>query len=319
MRQWDGHDIETVRRELHTVKGGAMQFGASSLAKIIYDAELEILGCQPRERHDLIRRLGREVQDRVAVWQKEKMPLFTQLGVYDSAKVEISRRKIEALEKKWATLSHGNQAVRGLLDELLSTELGDLLRDFESHTKATALKLGKPVLFHVEEPAAPISVPPNFHHEVMRNLVHLFNNAVDHGLESPQTRRALGKPEEGKITVRYEPVKIDGGNWIRFSIEDDGGGINVAKLRAKLAAKGDSGAAQAPDLDVAMRIFDGALSTKETVTELSGQGVGMGSVSAAVATAGGRIRILRTGPLGTQFEILLPWASEQKNPAPKAA
>jgi two-component system chemotaxis sensor kinase CheA len=274
--------------------------------------ELEILGARGDNRRDIVQRVGKNLHGQFKTWLHEQTQLFTQLGVYDSAKVEISRRKIEAIEKKWAANPEKQKSLKSLLDDLLSSELGEILKDFEPHVQSTAHKLGKAVRFKVES-GTELSVPPHFHHEVLRTLVHLFNNAVDHGLETPAQRTAVGKPAQGQIVVSYGRVDLEGKNWIQISIEDDGAGINIEKLRAKFLEKGDTSVQQAADLQIAMRIFDSAISTKDSVTELSGQGIGMGAVRAAVAAAGGRIRIARTDAKGTRFEILLPWSAEILN------
>ena len=137
--------------------------------------------------------------------------------------------------------------------------------------------------------------------EFFRSLAHLFNNAIDHGIETPDERKLAGKNEHGKLTLRYSAVDQS----LHLRIEDDGRGIAVEKIRAKLM-KTDAAIGLQSDLQVAMHIFDDGLSTAKEVSDTSGQGVGMGAVSSATRKLGGHIRVAQTGPTGTVFELKIP-------------
>ena len=134
-------------------------------------------------------------------------------------------------------------------------------------------------------------------------IEHLLRNAIAHGIEGRETRLQSGKTELGEIalTVRQE------GNEFVLVFADDGAGINVERVRAKAIAKGlMSPADQLSDSQVAEFIFAAGFSTADTVSEISGRGVGMDVVRAEVSALGGRIDIdFKTGR-GTTFTIYLP-------------
>jgi len=134
-------------------------------------------------------------------------------------------------------------------------------------------------------------------------LAHLVRNAVDHGLEEPEVRQALGKPEVGRLALSaYQ----QGGN-IYIEISDDGRGLDRERLVAKARALGLHGDdAPLSDDDVFGLIFRPGFSTAETVTELSGRGVGMDVVRRNVEALGGAIAIKSEAGRGTTFRIKLP-------------
>jgi two-component system chemotaxis sensor kinase CheA len=141
--------------------------------------------------------------------------------------------------------------------------------------------------------------------ELADPLTHLIRNAVDHGLEPPEARRAAGKPEQG--TVRLEAFHEGGQICIR--VRDDGKGLDAERIRAKAVRNGLCTAEAAERLGPAETyalIFEPGFSTAESVTNISGRGVGMDIVRSKVNELKGRIEIESTPGQGTAFTIRLP-------------
>lgn len=143
---------------------------------------------------------------------------------------------------------------------------------------------------------------------VMERLVapleHMLRNAVDHGLELPDARKAAGKPETGLIRLELAREGAD----ILLSLSDDGVGINVESVRNKAIAQGlMSAQSDLSDQEVIQFIFHAGFSTAEQVTQLSGRGVGMDVVSAELKQLGGAINIEFQPGKGTRFLIRLPF------------
>ena len=134
-------------------------------------------------------------------------------------------------------------------------------------------------------------------------LMHLIRNSVDHGIESPEERQAAGKPVVGKITLdAYHE-----GNHIAILVSDDGAGLPLASIRRKAIERGLIGEREElSDRDIANLIFLPGLSTAETVTDISGRGVGMDVVKKAMNNLGGIIDIDTRRGQGTTFIIRLP-------------
>jgi two-component system chemotaxis sensor kinase CheA len=134
-------------------------------------------------------------------------------------------------------------------------------------------------------------------------LTHMIRNAIDHGLESPERRLAAGKPAEG--TVKLHALHRSG--RIVIEIADDGAGINRARVRQKAVQNGLIGAdAQLTDEETDNLIFLPGFSTAETISDISGRGVGMDVVRRSVQALGGRIGISSRPGLGSVFTLSLP-------------
>ena len=134
-------------------------------------------------------------------------------------------------------------------------------------------------------------------------LVHLVRNSIDHGLETPEERRAAGKDEAGKIMLSARQA----GGEVFITIKDDGRGINRERVRAKAEASGlvQPGAVLS-DQDLLQLIFAPGFSTAAQVTNLSGRGVGMDVVKKTVETLRGAIDITSHAGEGSDVSLRIP-------------
>ncbi|WP_368294575.1 chemotaxis protein CheA [Dehalobacter sp. TBBPA1] len=134
-------------------------------------------------------------------------------------------------------------------------------------------------------------------------LTHIIRNSVDHGIEAPEERLTVGKPEVGTITLdAYHE-----GNHIAIIVSDDGYGLNIDKIYKKALEKGLVGEREGlSDSDIANFIFLPGFSTADQVTDMSGRGVGMDVVKKSIANLGGIIDIKTSKGVGTSMIIRLP-------------
>jgi CheY-like chemotaxis protein/two-component sensor histidine kinase len=136
-------------------------------------------------------------------------------------------------------------------------------------------------------------------------LIHLLKNAVVHGIELPETRRLIGKPETGKISVN-----VDGDQEaLVLTVRDDGGGISISRLKERAVANGliagpESGAMS--DRDALKLIFEQGLTTADKIDLNAGRGVGMAIVKECVESRGGSVLVDSQAQNGTTFTVLLP-------------
>jgi len=136
-------------------------------------------------------------------------------------------------------------------------------------------------------------------------LTHMVRNSADHGLEPPETRRALGKPEVGRITLN---AYHEGGHII-IEISDDGRGLDVERIRAKALAQGlvsEAELAAMSESQILRFIFHPGFSTAAQVTAVSGRGVGMDVVKTNIEKIGGTIDLKTASGQGTTFTIKIP-------------
>ncbi len=136
-------------------------------------------------------------------------------------------------------------------------------------------------------------------------LVHLIRNAMDHGLEPPEERQKLGKPEEGNIWLRA----YNKGQSVIIEIEDDGRGIDPQKVRLKAMERGlitEEDLERLDDQQIINLIFQPGFSTAEKVSEVSGRGVGMDVVRTAIEKIGGSVELQSELGKGTKVILKLP-------------
>ncbi|WP_336239457.1 chemotaxis protein CheA [Enterobacter chuandaensis] len=133
-------------------------------------------------------------------------------------------------------------------------------------------------------------------------LTHLVRNSLDHGIEEKEARVAKGKPVTGNLTLSAEH---HGGNIV-IEVSDDGAGLNREKILAKARSQGMAISDTMSDEDVWMLIFAAGFSTAESVTDVSGRGVGMDVVRRNILAMGGHVDVLSTPGAGTTIRIILP-------------
>lgn len=134
-------------------------------------------------------------------------------------------------------------------------------------------------------------------------LMHIIRNAIDHGIESPEKRLAAGKSERGLVRL----ASYQKGNHVVIEVEDDGGGINIDKIKKKALQKGlvqdVSGLSDREALEL---IFLPGFSTADAVTDVSGRGVGMDVVRNNIAAVSGMVDVETWPGRGSRFTIVLP-------------
>ncbi len=192
----------------------------------------------------------------------------------------------------------------GIQDHIMSLRMVPLRQTFQKMNRLVrdlSRKTGKAVNFVVYGDETEID--KTIVEQLNDPLVHLLRNAVDHGVESLEVRRAAGKTGDGTITLgAYQK----GGNVV-IEIRDDGGGLNLDRIRKKAVERGliDPNKQQT---DEALKdlIFLPGFSTHEVATDLSGRGVGMDVVRKNVEGLGGRVDITTAKGKGSTFLVKLP-------------
>lgn len=183
---------------------------------------------------------------------------------------------------------------------LLQNNLDKVLSQITAHGKELAEKVGKKIEFEIN--ARNIELSPDKMKLIFEILLHLIRNAIDHAIGTKAERIAKGKKRKAKITISLEAKK----NGLKLSVKDDGKGIDTEKIRAKAIEKKmispDKTLTESEMLDL---IFLHELSTAETLTEISGRGVGLDAVKNLVENAGGIISVKSQRDFGTTFEVLL--------------
>jgi two-component system, chemotaxis family, sensor kinase CheA len=206
------------------------------------------------------------------------------------------KRALADLRRTVGDLERLVQRVRMVPIAPVFTRLQRLVRE-------TARDLGTPVTLTIE--GEHTEVDRSVADEILQPMVHLLRNAIDHGIEPAEVRTERGKPERGALLVKAEQQ----GDHVVFEVSDDGGGLDEERIASKALASGLLDRRQVASLDRAAildLIFAPGFSTNDDVSLVSGRGVGLDVVRAAVNRFGGGIEVTSEAATGTTFRIRLP-------------
>jgi two-component system chemotaxis sensor kinase CheA len=181
--------------------------------------------------------------------------------------------------------------------------VGSLFSKFPRLVRDLAQGLGKDVQLQIE--GGDVELDKTILEGLSDPLTHMVRNSVDHGIETPRERSAAGKPATGTVTLR---ARHQAGQVV-IEVADDGKGLSGARIAASALAKGLIGSEQLqsmPERDKIALVFLPGVSTAETVSDVSGRGVGMDVVKTNLDRLGGKIEIDSVPGRGSSFRIKLP-------------
>jgi two-component system chemotaxis sensor kinase CheA len=214
-----------------------------------------------------------------------------------------------ALARRDPALADGVAAVSGLTRRLQSeilqarmTPVWQVFDRFPRLVRDVSRQLGKQVQFRVE--GKEIELDRAILDEIGDPLVHLLRNAIDHGIEGPEERTALGKPPAGQITL----AAMRDRETVVIMVSDDGRGIRRDRVLEEARQRGvvDPHATSIPD-DLLLRVLGrSGFSTAETVSAVSGRGVGIDVVLTRLRELGGSVEVRSEPGRGTTFTLRLP-------------
>ncbi len=182
-------------------------------------------------------------------------------------------------------------------------QIGQVFFRFARLVRDLSKNLGKQVEFLIE--GEETELDKTVIDEIGDPLMHLIRNALDHGIETPETRRAKGKPEKGILFLKASHA----GDHIVVETADDGGGMDPEAIKASAIRKGlltEEAASRMDAAEAYSLIFLPGFSTRKEVSSVSGRGVGMDVVKTTVEALGGEIQIKSEVNVGTSIQIKLP-------------
>jgi two-component system chemotaxis sensor kinase CheA len=197
------------------------------------------------------------------------------------------------LERNTRDLQDAVMSVRMLPMDVVFSRFPRVVRDLSG-------KLAKRVRLHTEGGATELD--KSVIEKIVDPLTHLVRNSVDHGLETPAERSTAGKDETGTVTL----AAAHRAGHVIIEVTDDGRGLDRARILASAARRGLTVPDDAPDAEVWQLIFTPGLSTAESVTDVSGRGVGMDVVKRNILSLGGHVDVASTPGQGMKVTIRLP-------------
>ena len=302
--------ISEFYRIIHTFKGSFSQLGMVNIDGKLHDLETKIANLRTssdeQTKEDFLNLID---YLQMSSWLEDDLTILKDhLGkhFFTDRIIRIPESKLLKLEEKIQTLLPllECRAVLPEIKQLRYKAFSELLRAYPEYVQNLAARLEKsvnPLIIKGGETA----VDSNRYHRFTRSLVHVFRNALDHGLETPEVRLNNAKEEYGTIECRIECIE----NSISLVITDDGSGIDVMTIREKALAQGLFDAEtlkQLPDEEIILLIFNEDLTTKEEVTRFSGRGIGLAAVKTELDKIGGQVTVETKLGLGTEFHFTLP-------------
>ena len=209
------------------------------------------------------------------------------------------------LETLFSTQSHLIEEMHDKLLRLRMVRFGSLTARLQRTVRVTCEQEAKHVELVIEGDQT--EVDTQILDLLVEPLLHLLRNAVAHGIESPDTRRLLGKPEKGRITLRLHSE----GTHVILTVSDDGRGISAVALREKAVRNGfisQEEAENMSDEDAFSLAFLPGLTTAETVSQTAGRGVGMNIIRTSILRGQGTISIASETQKGATFTVRMPMA-----------
>ena len=220
----------------------------------------------------------------------------------------LDQRAPAATSMQWEDLREANElmerqirALREGITRIRLVPIGEVFERMRFAMREISRDAGKPIALELQ--GQDTEIDKLVVDRMLEPLLHLVRNAVSHGIEATDERRARGKPAEGHVALRARAE----GDRIFLEIEDDGGGIDFAAVEAQAREAGllshDEELAESDLLDV---ICAPGFSTRTSADMASGRGVGMGVVRAAVRGLGGELSVHTARNVGTRYVIELP-------------
>lgn len=305
-------DAARLQRQVHTLKAAVKQFNLVEFGEIMHVVENDLRDPMMETDDTFLSKLStarEKISDALKSVTDEVSSLIGTEYEWRGNVREIGEDDIYAFARVLREKGVDDEIIREFLTRIASVPIRDCFHSFEREMRELASMLDKqvkPIKYKGSNPRVLTKTMQEF----LFSLTHICRNIVDHGIEAPVTRMARGKDAAGTVVILCDVLhNVPGmGEALQIVISDDGNGIDPSRVRAKLSAIDPEGPWRyEDDQAVIQRIFTWNFSTSETVTTISGRGIGMEAVELEVKKLGGSIRVSSELYKGTSFEIRVPF------------
>ena len=287
---------------LHTLKGGASSFSIKKVADQCHASETKLTEWKSQPSSVNLTKLlssCAEIPHLHNSFLKENETIITSRERLKERWIELPLSKFLQFENLF--IPPNSPAHGYFLEQFLFEKIDIRFFQYNDVIKTIADRDGKKIN-PIQFIGGDLKIFPEPYSALLSTLIHAFRNAIDHGIEYPEARLELGKPEAGSIQVAFKREQ----QFLTIRIQDDGQGVNPTKIREKLTKKGlDS--SHETDEQVIQHIFDPDFSTQEFVSETSGRGVGMDAIQSAAKQLDGKAFVTAIKGQGTTLTIEVPW------------
>lgn len=294
-----------AKRLLHTLKGNSAVMGLEAVAQRIHTIETEFETISLAAQQSFLQISAQEIEEEFQTFLKKHGDILQISWTENKASFALSEAELKFLR---FYLKHEQEGQRELAEKILTRlsyrSIKSILVGFDMMSLRLCEQLGKQVRFKLiggQQKLDPLVYGP-----LLKSLVHSLRNAIDHGIEDPEQREALSKNPEGYVQFKFERTAD---RMIRISIQDDGAGIKIGRIREKAIEEGLISSLEAESMTreaILLLIFKDGLSTAEQLSETSGRGVGMACIREEVEALKGTIEIKSREGVGTLTVIHVP-------------
>ncbi len=307
LEKLDYEDSTELFRQVHTLKGSFSGFGDRESVSTLHSMEDLIHQIQGKISPEIRAKLKEKSQLVLSRWNflrnwtieilGEKV--FSQDKYFEIPQNELSRI-IQILSNIISIDPQAQNLAQELTDHYFKKSVQKYLQSYQKIIDSSARSLGKEV-DKIHFVSQDVRIDAQTLTEIGPLFVHVFRNAIDHGIEFPEDRKAMGKPAAAEIIIstgyRDQGILIE--------ISDDGRGINPQIIREKLN-KNSIANTNLTDQEVIQYIFEPSFSTKESVTELSGRGIGLDALKNTFSKYHGKVWVESKIGIGTVFSFWIP-------------
>ncbi len=306
-------DVDSLFRFFHTVKGEAACFHVLTVRENAHLAENVLVQLKSNDlalkdfKIDLDKACS-AIELSLKQFVSENAELIGSAADDGFQTKTIKKEDLQTLEKKLKILLGKDSSDYQFFVETLLTE--DIANAFEKYKKVSlelALQQNKQIQFNIEKDKVHLAIDE--FKPLISSCVHLFRNVVDHGIEDMDERSYSDKPEVAQIWLKFDEIADGSNKKIRICLEDDGRGVNPEIIRSKLISKrlkNETELNELSDYDIIQMIFLPQFSSLDSVTSISGRGVGLDAISTEVNKLGGQVWVESEVGKGSKFIIEFP-------------
>ncbi|MCY6369422.1 7TM diverse intracellular signaling domain-containing protein [Clostridium ganghwense] len=295
-----------ILRKIHTYKGNFAQMNMLNTAYELEEIEESLVKIKDKLTIDNFK-MAVDIYILNNAIKEDLNKLTTILGkdYFDKEKIVIDREKLSEIENMIQENFNEEESrkIIHMIRRLLYVPLKKLLEPYCKYTVGAAESLEKQI-YTMEVEGDDISVDLDKYQDLIKSMIHIFRNMLDHGIESVEERVRKGKNEYGKIICFLKKQ----GNDIIIKIQDDGCGIDLHNLKKKIVQRNLLSYTEAEALseeETLEYIFKDGFTTKDYCTQLSGRGVGLSAVRKEVEKLNGNIEVYTKVDEGTTFKIII--------------
>lgn len=300
--------VRDIQRLVHTIKGGFSYFYIAEVTSNCHELETYLQEFYNEEH--IKPQLKEVIVDKLFLIQtviENYIDQYDSIIQYKESQVKKSIRVSDLMNFSDVLKTKSTELKDVFQLKFFRSPIAPYFQMYPTMVEELSKRLNKNVKFKMV--GSDIEIPDGPWEEIFQQTVHFIRNSMDHGLEVPSDRVQSGKPEQGTITFSFKTINDEA---LQVVLEDDGRGVVWQKLAAK-----DSSITCLED--ALTRIRTGGISSKDEVSDLSGRGVGVSSLFAAVDKIGGQSKFESFENKGTRITFVIPYSKIKKNELKLAA